>query len=69
MPEITLCLPQKAIWRPTLEMYLCPIPFKIDTISTNVHVLYEQYRTMDEHRLNEEFRSWLTITYDQPSIS
>jgi len=63
VPEITIHVPKKDIWRPKLEMYFCPIPFNIRTISESVHVLYEEYRTMDEHQSNEEFLSWLTLSY------
>ncbi|WP_316841951.1 hypothetical protein [Pedobacter gandavensis] len=63
MPEITIYTPKKEIWRPKLEMYFCPIPFNISAVGEDVHVLYEEYRTMEEHESNEEFLSWLTLSY------
>lgn len=63
MPEIIIYTPKKEIWRPKLEMYFCPIPFSIDAVRDDVHILYEEYRTMDEHESNEEFLSWLTLSY------
>lgn len=63
MPEIIIHFPKKKIWLPKLEMYFCPLPFKLEALRNTYHALYEQYR---EPRIYDEIGdlvSWLTITY------
>lgn len=63
MPEISISIPKKIIWPPKLEMYICTIPFKMLELPSDISILYEEYRTIDELLANDPFYRWLTCSY------
>lgn len=63
MPEVFVHIPKTEHWQPKLEMYVCPLPFKIGELADEVHTLYQEYRTLDEFEEDSEFWKWLTFSY------
>ena len=63
MPEIIIHFPEKKIWLPKLEMYFCPLAFRLETIQNKYHALYEQYREPDTNETTGDLVTWLTISY------
>lgn len=63
MPEISIFIPKKVIWPPKLEIYACAIPFKLIELPSDISILYEEYRTIDELLANDSFYRWLTCSY------
>jgi len=63
MPEIIIQVPDKKVWLPKLEMYFCPLPFKLEALRNNYHALYEQYREPGTDEETGDLVSWLTISY------
>lgn len=63
MPEIFIFKPEKEYWQPRIEIYFCPLPFRIEQVLENVSIIYQEYRTIQELQEDLEFMRWIKFSY------